>query len=122
MRRSRPFGTEGLVLPADVIELRDEYRVEIDAPGLELDRVSVSPGPVRGTLSVSAAPRPPGEPGGQLLLAERTARARASPTQVRHLPIGWDADVANARQSLQNGVLRITIPKLERDKARSGGT
>lgn len=89
----------------------------MDAPGAEMGSITVSPGPARGTISITSAPLVETPSQGNLLIAERTTHARAVAGQVRHIPIGWDADIANARPSLHNGVLRIAIPRVKESAA-----
>lgn len=84
----------------------------MDLPGIEADRIEITPGPVRGTLRVSATPKERPDPAGRVLLGERSMRAAGVRSYTRTIPIGWDADVDNVRRTVSDGVLRITIPKL----------
>lgn len=97
----------------DLIETADEYRIEMDIPGIELERIEVTAGPVRGTVRVVATATEQRETaGGQMLLGERRARAAGVQGYTRTIPIGWDADVGSAKKTLKNGVLRVFIPRL----------
>ena len=84
----------------------------MDLPGVELDGIDVAPGPVRGTLQVTAALHEKRGSSGNLLLAERTMRNGGVRGCARTIPIAWDADVGNVKPTLLNGVLRLSIPKL----------
>lgn len=62
---------------------------------------------MRGCIVVKKSARIPRE--GQALLAERGETLLAT---ARTIPVAWDADVENLRQTMQNGVLTLSIPKL----------
>lgn len=86
----------------------------LDVPGAVNDGLEVTPGPVRGTVSVRARGRESKEPG-QVLVSERGS-PQGPLRYARVVPVGWDADVQKAKASLSDGVLTVTIPKSKDEK------
>ncbi len=87
-----------------------EYRVVLDVPGATKDGIEVTPGPVKGTLSIRATVRVDEDAANM----RRLVNERVSNTGpfARILPVAWDADVERAKTSITDGVLSVTIPKV----------
>lgn len=81
----------------------------LEVPGAAKDTIEIGPGPASGTLSVKVD-APSKEPETGLLRAERGARSGSVRFQ-RILPIAYDADCTNAKASLADGILTISVPK-----------
>lgn len=96
-------------MPIDLVERGDEFVVTVDLPGFERDDVDVR---VTGrTLRIEAeAGAVIDEEGEQFL---RRERGHESTQRSIRLPEEIDLEAVNARMT--NGVLTVTLPKLEVD-------
>lgn len=93
----------------DVSDEGDAYQVLADVPGTVKDDVEIAPGPLPGTMLLRAHPKEAPRPKTPLRI-ERTRSIEGARFE-RVVPVGWDADVARADATVENGVLRVTVPK-----------
>jgi HSP20 family molecular chaperone IbpA len=106
----RPATFASETLPADVIDTGNAYRVTIDVPGARDEGIEVRPGPAPGTLAIRARlPAPTGATGRPLLIERTPFPPGASHERV--LPVAWDADVGQAKTTIEAGVLTVIVPK-----------
>lgn len=102
--------------PVDIVEMADELRVYVDAPGFEEDEIHIHAD--ANTLVVSADRTETvfdPENGERGLLVERPTRLERSV----QLPVHIDPE--NASASFENGVCVISISKEESDQRREIG-
>jgi len=93
-------------IPAvDVKEEGEWYVVEADLPGLKREDVSVEVG--EGTLYIKAEKAESAEQSGEGYLRKE----RGSMSFYRRLSLPADADREHVNAKLEDGVLRITIPR-----------
>lgn len=98
---------------ADVCEGPELYRVELDLPGVRQTDVSIE---TQGrTLSVRGVRSPRGAGDARSCLAERP---RGAFSRSFHLP--QDADSRALRARMEDGVLRIEIPRIGLVDRRTG--
>jgi len=96
----------------DLIEYPDRYEVVADLPGVDQKEVEVEF--IEGVLQVR------GERGGDTLSDEARAfrRERAAGKFARSIGFRDDIDVDGIDASFRDGVLRVNVPKSERNKPR----
>lgn len=100
-------------MAVDLVEHDDEFVVTVDLPGYERNEVDVR---VTGhTLTIDAKHEEATEEEEESYL--RRERRRESMHRSLRLPADVDGDGVTAR--MKNGVLTITLPKVEVEKARS---
>lgn len=89
--------------PTDVTRTMGEYVVRCDLPGVTAEDVRVVAD--EGVLRIAGRRQPPA---GRLLRSERKAGSFA-----RVIPLPSDADVSKVSASLRQGVLTVTVGRLE---------
>jgi len=110
-----PLGrwTSGLeAMAIDLVEHDDEFVATVDLPGFERDDVEIRV--TDHTLRIDADREESAEEGGEEYL--RHERRHESMHRSIQLPEEVDADEVSAR--MKNGVLSITLPKLEAEETR----
>ncbi|MBN0986276.1 Hsp20/alpha crystallin family protein [Amphritea pacifica] len=113
----RPVRREdgGDKVPAiDVHDGEGQYLVRVDLPGIKKEDISVSL--ENGVLSVSAESTRENteEKDGKLIRQERRYGRF-----VRSLSVGADVDPAGIKASFENGVLSLTLPKVQEQQPAS---
>jgi len=103
----------GWVPPVDVRESEGEYAFEIEVPGLAKDDVQVEA--EGNTLTVRGERKQVEEP--ERGKPYRTERRYGRFERSFEIGDGFDASKINAH--LENGVLRVTLPKREESKPKS---
>ncbi len=88
-----------------VYEYADRFLVECDVPGVKLDDITVQL--KDGVLEVSGERKAREENGG----VKTTMNERRFTRFSRKLQLGKDVDVNGVDAELDNGVLRVTVPK-----------
>jgi len=96
---------------ADVIETNSQYIVHIDLPGIKKEDVTISV--LNGIVSVTAKNKIEKVKDGEYVVSERSRE-----TITRTFQIDPDVDSSAITAELKNGVLTITIPKLEKAKIK----
>lgn len=94
-------------LPSNVYETPggEAYVIEVPVPGLKPDEIAIEV--TVGTVTVSTHPRPEeAEPGRRYIRRERTVQAMS-----RVFEFAMDLDTDNVRAALENGILKIQVPK-----------
>lgn len=86
------------------------YAVTVEVPGADKDGLEVLPGPVPGTIVVQAKVTEEHKGNGRMLLRERRVRGPGA-RYARVIPVAWDVDAENAKTTLENGILRVVLPK-----------
>ena len=106
------FGTAArpAVMPMDAWREGDDFIVEFDLPGVDLDNLSLDV--ERNVLTVKAE-RPVREVAGETLASERPRGVFS-----RQLVLGDNLDLEHVEASYDAGVLRLRIPVAERAKPR----
>lgn len=112
----RPFfSVSGVSRPdmaADVVETDDSYVVECDLPGLNKKDITVEVAEP-GVVTVSAEAKED--------VTKKDAsyirRERRYQNLTRAFHLGPNADIASAKAKYENGVLRVEVPKIRREKA-----
>jgi HSP20 family molecular chaperone IbpA len=105
--RDTPF----VVPPVDVYEDESGITVLADLPGVSRDRLGVR---VDGdTLVLEATASTPQPEGMQLIYGEANC-----PTYRRRFTLSRELDTARIDASLKDGVLKLSIPKLEEARPR----
>lgn len=94
-----------------------EYRVVLEVPGAQKEKIEVAPGPVAGTLVVRVEARD-ASPGQAVVRSERGMRSGAVRYE-RVVPVAWDADADAAKTSFENGLLTVTMPKRRAEEAKT---
>lgn len=100
-------------MPVDVLEIGDDLVVEAVIPGASKERLQIHYEQNVLTLKADFEDEPTLPDGARWLLRERSP---SSVARTFRLPYSIDADKAQAE--LQDGVLRLTLPKLESAKPR----
>lgn len=95
---------------ADVHETQDAYQIELDIPGLSEKDIELT---LENRHLTLRGERKPNEEANYT----RRERAYGRFERVFHLP--EDADQANIEARARNGVLTVSIPKLEQAKAKT---
>jgi HSP20 family protein len=104
----KPFGS----MAADLVEEDDEFVVTVDLPGFDRDEVDVRVADHSLTIDAEHAESSEAEEKSYL----RRERRRESMHRSIHLPAEVDSEGVSAR--MKNGVLTITLPKVETDDAK----
>lgn len=97
----------------DLSDEWDRYQLVVDVPGATKDQLEIRPGPLPGTLLVKVQGKEEKTPQ-SVLRSERGVRGPVRYERV--VPVAWDADVARAQPTIEDGVLRISVPKQGSDK------
>jgi len=106
-RREQPF----VVPPVDVYENESGITLLADVPGVSRERLNVR---VDGdTLLVEATAQTPQPPEMQLVYGEAQY-----PSYRRQFTLSRELDASRIEASLKDGVLKLSIPKLEEAKPR----
>jgi len=109
-RRPEPFAT--FVTPvADIYETADRFTIKLDMPGVPKESVQVAAEPGRLTAKAEVVGRH--TEGGTLLYSEIGRKS-----YVREFHLGEGVDHNNIQAELEDGVLIITVPKTDAQKAR----
>lgn len=108
---ARVADPEGMAV--DLVEHGDEFLVTVDVPGFDKDDVDVRP--TDDTLRVEAEHGEFVDEGGERSL--RRERRHESMRRSIRLPEEGDTESVDAR--MNNGVLTVTVPKLEATEART---
>ena len=108
-----PFDGDGLSVPADLIETKDNVIVKLSAPGVKPEEIDISV--VGDTLTIK------GETKGEERFEEgnyiRKERRFGSFQRSLSLPTSVASDKAKAE--FENGVLTLALPKAEEAKPKS---
>ena len=102
----RGYGKTGL-MKTDVRENADGYEVEIELPGFKKDQIEIEL--KEGVLTISAAREEESE--GKFIRRERYTGSSA-----RSFYVGKNVTESDIRASLSDGVLCLSIPKMDRKK------
>lgn len=106
-------GPEDRVPMVDVLDEGDKYVIEAELPGVKKDEVSIEVGEDAITIEAKREEEIEEKKEGYV----RRERERMS--FYRRIPIPDNADSSKASAKLENGLLRITLPKVE--EAEEGG-
>jgi len=106
------FGVGMETASLDLVERDEEFVVTVDLPGFERDDVEIAV--TDHTLRVEAEREVETEEGDERYI--RRERRQASTRRSVQLPEEVDTDAVSAR--MRNGVLTVTLPKLETATAR----
>lgn len=117
-RQRSPFGTAERPPPADVLLGDEGYFVVLEAPGASGESLEVTPGPVAGTITISARVDPLTRVNGRPLRAERPSDG-GSRVVKRTLAVAWDADTARASAALENGLIVVSVPRSRSEKQKA---
>ncbi len=102
-------------LPVNVWENDDSIFVELETPGLTSEQIDVAV--VNNELTVKInRPQPQPQEEGEKTVYHRHERPTGQTLRVLRLPVEVDGDKVSAE--LENGVLRIELPKAEKAKSR----
>jgi HSP20 family protein len=106
-------GTRGrpAAMPIDAYRLGDNFVVELDLPGVDLNSVDLTV--ERNVLSIDAARRPSHGENTEMLVAERPHGVFS-----RQLFLGEALDTDRVEASYHDGVLSLRIPVAEQAKPR----
>lgn len=112
--RPEPYshkGTGDKVPAIDVHDGDEQYLVRVDLPGINKEDIQVTLD--KGVLSVSAETKKENkeEKDGKLIRQERHYGKF-----VRSLSVGADVDPAGIKANFDNGVLNLTLPKVEQQE------
>jgi HSP20 family protein len=109
-----PLGERGEFGPnVDIIDRDDEVVVRAEVPGFKKDEIDVSASGSTLTLSGTAAAEQREEKGNYY----RYEISRRSFSRTLDLPA--EVDDSKAKASLKDGLLELTLPKLEKSRRRS---
>jgi HSP20 family protein len=109
-----PFGERGEFGPnVDIIDRDDEVVVRAEVPGFKKDEIEVSVSGSTLTLSGTAAAEQREEKGNYY----RYEISRSAFSRTLELPA--EVDESKAKASLKDGMLELTLPKLEKSRRRS---
>jgi HSP20 family protein len=109
----RPPAPAALGPSLDVIERDDEVIVRAAVPGMRKQDLEVSVSGTLLTLRSNGAAKPPKEEEGEYYRAE----IPRGPFE-RTLALPAEVDESRARARLKDGVLELTLPKLEKTRRR----
>lgn len=101
-----------LIPPADIVEDDDNFVVSVELPGMKKDEVSLTL--KDKSLTISGSKRHEGEKGDDRF--HRVERSYGSFCRTIDLPSKVDASKITAR--FENGVLVVTMPKVEEAKPK----
>lgn len=99
-----------------------EYKLLLDVPGVSKEEVTVEAGPIPGTVLVRVEQRESG-PRSTKGTPVRMERAASRPGGLRFervVAVAPDAEGRDAKVTLKDGVLTVTVPKREPEKPASG--
>lgn len=96
----------------DVVEHDDEFVVTVDLPGFERDDVDITV--TNHTLRINAQREADTTEEGERFLRRERRHESAS----RSIELPGDVDVEAVTATMQNGVLTITLPKIEGESAQ----
>lgn len=104
-----------------------EYRLLLDVPGIGKDEVAVEAGPIPGTVLVKVEPSASGgraaaDAKGTPVRVERAASQPGGLRMERIIPVAPDADATQAKLSLKDGVLTVTLPKRAPEAGQGSGS
>lgn len=109
-RRARPVATENASAwrPAvDIIESKDEYRLMLDLPGIDPTTIDITE--EKKVLSIKAE-----KPSIEVKEGQAVSRSeRKSGTYQRQFTLPEDADVESIVAESKNGVLNLTIRRVQ---------
>jgi HSP20 family protein len=105
-REARGFVTP----PANISAIQDEYLIEVEMPGVAKEGVEVM---VEGNQLTIIGRRKPDMPEGHLLYSEDVLADYR-----RVFELGVDVDTSKIKAEMDNGVLRLHLPKSEQAKPR----
>jgi HSP20 family protein len=112
------FGADGdpdgytSLIPVDVFQTEDEVSIKATVPGLKADDIQIS---ITGdTLSINGETKSEHEEKGREYFVRE--RSKGSFSRSMTLPVNVDADKATA--DFEDGVLTITLPKVEAEKPK----
>lgn len=93
-------------LPSNVYETPggEEYVIEVPVPGIKPDEIVIEV--TVGTVTVSIEPKPEDETGRKYFQREQSLRPMS---RIFEFPMDLDTD--NVRATLENGMLKIHVPK-----------
>jgi HSP20 family protein len=112
--RSRPMGELGPLSPSvDIVDRDEEVFVRVEVPGFKKDEIEVSVSGNLLTLSGEARSEEKEEKGSYY----RSEITRGAFTRTLQLPA--EVDDSQARASMKDGVLELTLPKVENSKRRT---
>ncbi|MBD3368973.1 Hsp20 family protein [Candidatus Fermentibacteria bacterium] len=94
----------------DVAETDGEVKVSAELPGMTEDDIDVEVDEEKVTISGEKMQQTEEEEGG------RYWRESSYGSFLRQIPLPSSIEVDNARASFKNGVLQVTLPKLEEEK------
>ena len=97
--------------PMDAYRRGDEFRVELDLPGVDADSIDLTV--EQSVLTVRAERRFQPQENDEVVVSERPQG-----TFSRQLILSQTLDAENLRAEYVDGVLRLTIPVAERAKPR----
>jgi HSP20 family protein len=109
---TRSTHTEAWSIPLDVVQDGDSLVVTASIPGTSKDEIDVSVEDNVLTIKAEAASSSEKDTNGYLLRERRTG------SYYRALRLPETVDSENAESTFKDGVLTITLPKLESKKAR----
>lgn len=106
------FGTAArpAVMPMDAWRQGEEFVVEFDLPGINVDSLDLD---IERNVVTVRAERPDVDPGREMLAAERPRGVFS-----RQLVLGENLDTDKIEASYAEGVLRLRIPVAEKAKHR----
>ena len=104
----------GLALAADLFELDDAYRVEVEIPGMQKEDILIT---MAGNAVEISGEKKPLRPENARIL--HSGRKLGSFKKQIELPSGADVDLGHVSAAYENGVLRITLPKRAKDPGMS---
>jgi len=106
------FGTTArpAVMPMDAWQEGDEFMVELDLPGVDVDSVNID---VEANVLTVRAERPRARQDSEMLAAERPRGVFQ-----RQLILGDSLDIERVQASYNAGVLALRIPIAEKAKPR----
>lgn len=110
--RRGSFQPAASALPLDVYAQGDDVVVVAAVPGVEPDAIGITV--EKNTVTLSGKPaQPAAEAGASTWYLQELPRGSFS----RTLKLPFDVDAARADATFDNGLLRLTLPKLESAKA-----
>ena len=112
---TRPFGQvlSPKLPPLDLVEYPDRYEITAEIPGVAKNDVKISV--MGGVIHVTAERKPPTRDGGVRPISRETASGTFR--RILRLPGGINRDGITA--DLENGLLRIIMPKTEEGKLQT---
>lgn len=105
----------GLVIPVDVIETADEYRIEASLTGVKPENVQVTTAGNAVTIRVGRKPQRPEEEGTYL---RRERIERHLPDMTRTIPLPAKIDPERVTADYEHGVLIVHVAKDEETRPK----